>query len=62
MGGCGKCIHCIYSYEEYGMTECRKDAMYEKFDEDEEIDDYADKYCRYYEEYPADADDYMMED
>lgn len=57
MGGCGKCVHCVYSYEEYGLTECRKDALYEKFFEDEDIDDYADKFCKYYEEYPADVDD-----
>lgn len=61
MGGIGKCTHCINSYEEYGCTECRKDAMWLKFNEDEDIDDYADKYCNFYEEYPAEADNIPKE-
>ena len=41
--------------------ECRKDAIYLKFNEDEDIDDYADKYCDFYEEYPTEADDIPKE-
>lgn len=57
MAGIGRCIHCIHSYEEYGLTECRKDSIWDKFDEDEDIDDYAKKYCKDFEQYPVDADD-----
>ena len=57
MGGYGKCVHCLHSYEEYGFTECKKDVLWDKFSEDEEVDDCADKFCKYYEEYPADADE-----
>lgn len=58
MGGCGKCANCLNLYEEYGDMECRKDAIWLKFDyEKEEFDDSVSKWCDYYEEYPAGADD-----
>jgi len=51
-GGYGACEHCIHSYYEYGMLECKKDYMVEKYDEDE-IEDATmletNKYCPYYE-------------
>ena len=58
MGGCGKCAECIYSYEEYGYTECKKDAFVEKSG-DGEWDMDVSRSCDYYETYP---DDYMIED
>ena len=54
-GGYGACEHCTRSYYEYGTLECRKDYIYEKYDEGE-LENATmmetDKYCPYYEEYP----------